>query len=310
VAHHHPHDHGAGASRRGIAIALVLVSTLLVAEVVAGLVANSLALLADAGHMLTDVLALALALWAARLATRPASGRWTYGFRRAEVLAAQANGVTLFLVGSWIVFGAVRRLIDPPEVEGGIVLVVALGAIAVNAAAALALARGRHESINVRGAFLHVTTDLAAFAGTAVAGALILVTGWNRFDPLASLLVAVLCFWSAWSLLRESALIFMEGAPGEADADEVARTIAAYPGVVETHDVHVWTVTSGFPALSAHVLVGPELDCHALRRELEEALEERFGITHTTLQVDHATSATQTVAIGRAERRSTPLRPG
>jgi cobalt-zinc-cadmium efflux system protein len=260
--------------------------------------------------MLTDVLALAAALWAAQLARRPASGPWTFGFSRAEVLAAQANGLTLLLVGLWIVYGAIRRLIEPAEVRGGIVLGVAVAAIAVNAVAALLLARGSKNSLNTRAAYLHVVTDLAAFAGTAVAGVLILLTGWDRWDPVASLLVAGLCFWSAGWLLRDSTRIFLEGAPGEVDPGEVARTIVAEDGVVETHDVHVWTVTSGFTALSAHVLVAPEIDCHAVRRRLEQQLEQRFGVTHTTLQVDHATQRSQTVEIGQAQRRGGPLAPG
>jgi cobalt-zinc-cadmium efflux system protein len=306
--HHHGHDHTHGAEdRRSLAIALGLVSALLVGELAAGIVAGSLALLADAGHMLADVLALAGALWAAQLAKRPAGGRWTFGLSRAEVLAAQLNGLSLLLVGAWIVYGAIRRLIDPTDVRGGIVLGVALAAIAVNALAAVALMGGQRRSINMRGAFLHVATDMAAFAGTAVAGALILVTGWNRFDPIASLFVAALCLWSAVSLLREATAIFLEGSPGGIDPAEVGRTIVAQDGVVEAHDLHIWTVTSGFPALSAHVLVEPERDCHALRHELERLLEERFTLSHTTLQVDHATSATQIVTLGETLPRRGPL---
>ncbi|MDX6516617.1 MAG: cobalt-zinc-cadmium efflux system protein [Gaiellaceae bacterium] len=304
--HHHHHAHATD-DRRSLSIALGLIGTLLVAEVFAGLLAGSLALLADAGHMLADVLALAGALWAAQLARRPAGGRWTFGLSRAEVLAAQVNGLTLLLVGAWIVYGAIRRLIAPTEVHGGIVVVVALAAIAVNAAAAVALMGGRRRSLNVRAAFLHVATDMAAFAGTAVAGGLILVTGWNRFDPIASLFVAGLCFWSAVSLLRESTRIFLEGSPGEIDPVEVGRAIVAQDGVVEAHDLHVWTVTSGFTALSAHVLVEPERDCHALRHTLERVLEERFGLSHTTLQVDHATSGSQTVVLGETLPRRGPL---
>jgi cobalt-zinc-cadmium efflux system protein len=308
MAHDHGHHHAHGAEdRRSLAIALALVASLLVAELAAGFVAHSLALLADAGHMLADVLALAGALWAAQLARRPARGRWTFGLSRAEVLAAQANGITLLLVAVWIVYGAIRRLIDPVDVHGGIVLAVALAAIAVNALAAAILMGGSKRSINMRAAFLHVATDMAAFAGTAVAGALILLTGWNRFDPIASLFVAGLCLWGALSLLRESTRIFMEGSPEQIDPDAVGRAIAAHHGVVEAHDLHVWTVTSGFTALSAHVLVAADHDCHVLRRELEEMLDERFGLHHTTLQVDHAMSRTQTVALGETAPRQGPL---
>jgi cobalt-zinc-cadmium efflux system protein len=292
-AHGHSHAHGhlderLDTDRRALAIALGLILVLLVGEVVAGIVADSLALLADAGHMLTDAAALGAALAAAAIAGRPAQGRWTFGFRRVEILAAQLNGLTLVLVAGWIVYAAVRRLADPPEVRGGLVAVVALGGVAVNLVATLVLSRSSRRSLNVRGALVHVATDLAAFAGTAVAGALILVTGWDRFDPLASLAVAVLMLWTGYRLVRESTGVFLELAPATIDPDDVGRAIAAVPGVVECHDVHVWTVTSGFPAFSAHVLVAPDADCHALRRDVEAMLAERFELAHTTLQVEHA----------------------
>jgi len=287
-AHTHAHAQARDASGGALAVALALVAGLLVAEVVFGILAGSLALLADAGHMLTDVLALALALAAAAMARRPAEGRWTFGFGRVEVLAAQANGITLALVGGWIVYSAIRRLIDPADVRGGIVLAVALAGVAVNFVAAALLARSSRSSINVRGAFLHVVTDLAAFVGTALAGALVLATGWDRWDPLASLAVAALIFWSAWRLLGETTRIFLDVAPGEIDPEEVGLAIAATPDVVEAHDLHVWSVSDGFNALSAHVLVRPEADCHGIRRDLELMLATRFGIEHTTLQVDHA----------------------
>jgi cobalt-zinc-cadmium efflux system protein len=229
-----------------------------------------------------------MALGAALMAERPPHGRWTWGFRRLEVLAAQVNGATLAVLGVWIVYSAVRRLVSPPEVHGGIVLSVALAGVAVNLVATTLLARASRESINVRGAFLHLVTDLAAFVGTAIAGALVLLTGWNRFDPLASLLVAALMFWAAAALLRDSGRILLELAPQELDPSDVGPAIAAAEEVVDVHDLHVWTVTSGFPALSAHVLVRPDADCHAVRREIERLLHDRFGLDHTTLQVDHA----------------------
>ena len=282
----HEHDHPA--DRRMLAGALALIVGLLVAEVAVGIVAGSLALLADAGHMLTDAAALALALVAASIARRPPGGSWTFGFRRVEILAALANGITLVLVGLWIVYAAVRRLITPSDVHGGLVLALAGVGIVVNIAAAALLAGPSRKSLNIRGAFLHVTTDVAAFAGTAIAGALILATGWDRFDPLASLAVAGLIFWSSAVLLRESSRILLEISPGEMPPDEVAEAMLAVPDVVEVHDLHVWTVGSGFPALSAHVLVQPEGDCHEARRELAAMLAERFGLEHTTLQVEHA----------------------
>jgi cobalt-zinc-cadmium efflux system protein len=284
-SHHHTD------ARRPLALALALILALMAGEVVFGVIAGSLALLADAGHMLTDAAALGLALAAATFARRPARGRWTFGFRRLEILAAHVNGITLLVVGVVIVYTAVRRLVEPPDVRGGIVLAVALVGIAVNLAASALLARPSRESLNVRGAFLHVATDLAAFAGTAVAGALVLATGWDRFDPLASLLVAGLIFWSSFVLLRESTRILLEVAPRE--PREIAESMLAVPHVTEVHDLHVWTVGSGFPSLSAHVLVEPGADCHAIRLELATLLRDRFGLGHSTLQVEHAPTRTR-----------------
>jgi cobalt-zinc-cadmium efflux system protein len=279
------------ADRRLLGVALGLLLGFMVLEVVLGILASSLALLADAGHMLTDAAALALALLAASLAARPAGGRWTFGFGRVEILAAQVNGLTLLLFGVWILYEAVRRLIDPPDVDAAVVGLVAVAGVAVNLIVVALLSRARRQSLNVRGAYLHIVTDLAAFVGTGVAALLILLTGWNRLDPIASLFVAGLMFAAAWSLLRESGRIFLEGAPESAPPADVGPAIAAHPGVVETHDLHVWTVTDGFPALSAHVLVQPGADCHRIRLELESLLHERFGIDHTTLQVEHVGTA-------------------
>jgi cobalt-zinc-cadmium efflux system protein len=307
VHSHHGHAHDTTADRRALAIALVLIAGLMVGELAAGLVASSLALLADAGHMLTDAAALGLALFAAAVAARPASGRWTFGYRRVEILAAQVNGITLLLVGAWIVYSAIVRLVDPPQVRGGIVVVVASVGVLVNLVATRVLSRASRESLNVRGAFLHLVTDLAAFAGTAVAGALVLLTGWDRFDPLASLLVAGLAFWASFGLLRESTRIFLEGSPTDIDPEAVGRALIAEPQVVEAHDLHVWTVGSGFPTASAHVLVETDADCHAIRRRLERLLAERFDLTHTTLQVDHVGGGGDNVELGAAEPRRTPL---
>jgi cobalt-zinc-cadmium efflux system protein len=280
----HAHEHTS--ARRPLAIALGLILGLMAAEIAAAFVAGSLALFADAGHMLTDAAALALALGAATYAGRPARGRWTFGFRRLEILAAHVNGITLLVVGVLIVYGAIRRLLNPVDVRGGLVLAVALAGIAVNLIAAALLARPSRESLNVRGAFLHVATDLAAFAGTAIAGGIILATGWNRADPVASLVVAGLIFWSSWNLLRESTRILLDVAPSE--PREVAEAMLDVPEVVEVHDLHVWTVGSGFPSVSAHVLVEPGSDCHAIRLQLATVLRDRFDLGHSTLQVEHA----------------------
>jgi cobalt-zinc-cadmium efflux system protein len=293
--------------RRALRTALVLVVLLMAAEIVAGLIGHSLALLADAGHLLTDAAALVFALVASAMAARPAAGRWTFGYSRLEILAAQANGITLGLIALWVIWSAVHRLVDPHDVRGGLVLTVALGGVAVSVAASIVLARASRESLNVRGAFLHVLTDVAAFGAAAVAGGLILTTGGDRFDPIASLAVAALMLWSSAKLLRESTLIFLERAPGDADPEAIGRSLVSERDVVEVHDLHVWTVTSGFPALSAHVLVTPGSDCHAARRRLELILSERFGLTHTTLQVEHAEPASTTVELGEAVARHGPL---
>ncbi len=304
---HHDHDHRLATDRRALRLALGLVLCLMAGEIVAGVLAHSLALLADAGHMVTDGAALAFSLAAAKMAARPAAGRWTFGYSRLEILSAQANGITLGLVAIWVVWSAVHRLVSPQDVRGGIVLAVALAGAAVSLLASLVLAGGSRESLNVRGAFLHLLTDVAAFGAAALAGGLILLTGWNRLDPVASLVVAALMLWSSWRLLAESTTIFLERAPREVEPDSVGRLLVADNDVVEVHDLHVWTVTSGFPALSAHVLVAPEADCHAARRRLELTLADRFGLTHTTLQVDHAEAAPRPVELGEAVARRTPL---
>ncbi len=285
--HHHHHSHTHEADSRRLAIALGLIVGFMCVEVVAGILAGSLALLTDAAHMLTDAGALALALVAIRLARRPAAGALTYGLGRSEILAAAINGSTLLVLGLLFVFESVRRLIDPHPVEGGIVLVVAVAGVVVNLAATWVLAGANRDSLNVEGAFQHILTDLAAFVATAIAGAVILLTGFERADGIAALLVAALMLRAAYSLLRESGRVFLEAAPRGLDPQEIGLRMAGQAGVTEVHDLHIWEVTSGFPSLSAHVLVGRDTDCHDVRRALERILHDDFGIDHTTLQVDH-----------------------
>ncbi len=285
--HRHPHSAARESEHGRLAFALALILAFMAVEVAAGILADSLALLSDAAHMLTDAGALALALVASGLARRPAGGSMTYGLRRAEILSAQFNGATLLVLGLLIVYEGVRRLVEPPDVGGAVVLVVALAGIAVNLVAARVLAGGGRESLNVEAAFQHILTDLVAFIATAVAGAVILVTGFDRADGIASLIVAAVMLRAAVGLLRESGRVFLEAAPRGLDPDAVGRAMIDRPEVVEVHDLHVWEVTSGFPALSAHVLVGRDSDCHAARRDIEAMLHERFEIEHTTLQVEH-----------------------
>ena len=294
MAHQHDHGHtghahevSADADRGKLRIALALIVGFMAVEVVVGILANSLALLSDAAHMLTDAGALVLALVAIRLARRPAGGALTFGWKRAGILSAQFNGATLLVLGLLIVFEGIRRLIDPPAVEGGVVFVVAMVGIVVNLLATWTLSKANRTSLNVEGAFQHLLTDLAAFVFTAIAGLVIVTTGFDQADGIASLIVAAIMLRAAWSLLVESGRVFLEAAPRGVDPDAIGRAMAAIPGVVEVHDLHVWEVTSGFPALSAHVLVGTEDDCHAARLAIEHAIHERFAIEHTTLQVEH-----------------------
>jgi len=288
VGHVHAHVHERAESRRALAIALAVTAAYTVVEVVGGIYTGSLALLADAVHMLSDNLALALALAAAWLATRPATPGRSYGYKRAEVLAALANGVLLVALSIWIFVAAIRRLSDPPDVLGGWMLVIAVVGVAVNVAAGGVLYRSRAASINVEAAFRHVLADLLGSFGVLAAAVVILTTGWLQADPVVSILIGLLVLASAWTILRDSTQILLEATPRGMDATEIGRRLAGAPGVVEVHDLHVWTITSGFPALSAHVLVRPGEDCHGRRRELERLLHDEFGIEHTTLQVDHA----------------------
>jgi cobalt-zinc-cadmium efflux system protein len=287
--HGHQHHHGpsAEADRGPLALALALIAAFMLVEVVAGIVAGSLALLSDAAHMLTDAGAIALALVAARLAVRPPKGAYTFGLQRAEVLSAQVNGAALLALAVVIAIDGVRRLLDPADVEPGIVIAVGAAGAAVNVAAAAALARAERQSLNVAGARMHVLADLFGSVGAVAAGVAVLLTGFDRADPIAALLVAALMLRSAWSLLRDSGRVLLEAAPRGIDVPQIGQALAAHPGVSEVHDLHVWEVTSGFPALAAHVMVPSGADCHAKRRELQELLRARFAIEHTTLQVDH-----------------------
>lgn len=296
---HGGHSHGPTreTERGAMRAALSLIVAYMVAEVVAGVLAGSLALLSDAAHMLTDAVALGIALIASRLAERPARGAMTYGLGRAEILSAQANGVTLLVLGVLIVVDAIRRLVAPPSVDGLPVLIVALAGIIVNALATAILARGSgsgpdgRRTLNLEGSYRHLLTDLYGFIATAIAAGVILATGFVRADAIASLMIAALLLHASYGLLKESGRVFMEAAPAGLDPDEIGRALAGQAGVVEVHDLHVWEVTSGFPALSAHVVVHAGDDCHERRRALQALLRERFEIEHTTLQVDHEAGA-------------------
>ena len=290
MAHAHAHDHGREGTRRALAITLALTSAFLVAEVVGGILTGSLALLADAAHMLSDSFSLGIALIAVWLAQRPATPQRTFGFKRAEILAALANGVTLVAISIWIFVEAIRRLDDPGEILGGWMLAVAVVGLIVNAVAIAVLHRQADSSLNVAAAMRHVIADLLGSVGVIVAALIILVTGWEYADPIVSLLIGVLILASSWTILRDTTQILLEGAPPGIDVSEVGREMASVPGVVEVHDLHVWMITSGFPALAAHVLVAEDDDCHLKRLEISEMLHTRFGIDHSTLQMAHTHS--------------------
>jgi len=289
-AHEHGHSHALAkdADRRYLAVALVLLLGFTMVEVVVGLVAGSLALISDAGHLLTDAAAIALALWAMHLADRPAAGSYTFGLKRAEILSAQVNGLSLLLLSVWFIVEAVIRLVTPPRVDGELVTVVATAGIFVNLAAVWVMSKANRQSLNVEGSFQHILTDLYAFVATAVAGALVWWSGWNRIDSIAALVVAGLMFKAGYALVRDSGRVFLEAAPRGLEPAAIGDAMRAIDGVTAVEDLHVWEVTSGLPALSAHLFVRRELDCHATRRQVQAMLVERFAIHHATLQTDHA----------------------
>ncbi|MET8422719.1 cation diffusion facilitator family transporter [Nocardia sp. NPDC004860] len=296
--HSHGHDHAghshgatADSDKRWLAGALAVIVAFLLGEVVVGLVARSLALLSDAAHMLTDAASIVLALWAIRLAARPAAGRMTYGWKRAEILSAQANGLTLLGLAAWLTYEAIRRLINPPEVTGGLVLATALVGIVVNVLAGWMISRANRTSLNVEGAYQHILNDLFAFIATAVAGLIIMLTGFARADGIATLIVVVLMVKAGVSLVRASGRIFLEAAPAYLDPIAIGREMAEVDCVIEVHDLHIWEITSGTPSLSAHILVGPGTDSQAVRAAVAAMLSDKHHIDHSVLQVDYTDHA-------------------
>ena len=291
--HHHDHaghSHGvsAHADRRYLTIALVLIVGFMAFEIVIGIVAHSLALLSDAAHMLTDAGAIALSLLVMRFVQRPGGETLTYGRRRAEVLSGQANSAVLLVLGVLVAYEAIWRLVTPPDVAGVLVTAVAAAGVVTNIAAAWVLAKANRQSLNIEGSFQHILTDLYAFIGTLVAGIVIVFTGFDRADAIASLVVAALMFRAGFDLQRKAIRVLLEGAPEGLSPSEIGMAMAHGTHVKQVHDVHVWELAPGHPVLTAHVLVARDSDCHAVRRSLEQMLKERFTIGHTTLQVDHA----------------------
>jgi len=294
-AHEHGHDHGPGgdhihafgSSLRSLMIALVLNAAYTLVEVIAALFSGSLSLLADAGHNLSDVVALGVAAGAVLLARRPATPNRSFGFQRAEILAALVNAVSLIVIAIIVFVGAARRFADPPDIPGGWLIAVASIGLLVNVIGAVAVFRPGGHDLNLKAAYIHLVGDALGSIGVIVTGIVIVTTGWRYADPLVGVLIGIFLVVSSWGVLRDSTMVLLEATPRGLDAELIGHAIAAQPGVVEVHDLHVWQITSGFPSLSAHVLVREGDDCHGIRRATEHMLRERFAITHTTLQVDH-----------------------
>ena len=289
----HAHAHGSAASdRRWLAAALALVLAFMVGELIAGLAAHSLALLSDAAHMLTDAAALLVAMVSAVVMRRPARGAYTYGFARVDALSGQANGITLILLAVFFEVQAIRHLVDPPRVHGGVVTVVALVGAGVNVAAVLLARRADRTSLSVRGAVAHLANDAWAFLATLAAGIVVVAAGWQRADPVASMVIGLLMLWTGTGLVRDAGRIFLEAAPAGVDPHAVGEALAAVDGVAEVHDLHVWQLGPQEAAVSAHVLVRPPFDCHEVSARLRGVLAENYGIGHVTLQADHADAPT------------------
>jgi cobalt-zinc-cadmium efflux system protein len=286
--HTHAHAPAGRRDRRWLLAALGAVVAFMVAEVIAGLLAGSLALIADAGHMLTDAAALLLAVVASRIAERPARGAYTYGFARIDALSGQANGITLLLLAVWFTVEGIRRIIDPSDVSGAVVAVVAVIGALVNVLATWLAGRADRAGLNVRGVLAHLTSDIWAFAATFAAGIVVVWTGWLRADPVATLMVAALMAWTGTKLVREAGRVFLEAAPQGLDPQLLGAELAAVDGVAQVHDLHVWVLGSRASAMSAHVLVSPTFDCHEVAEALRLRLADQHGIDHVTLQVDHA----------------------
>jgi cobalt-zinc-cadmium efflux system protein len=290
-SHHHGHSHGhhhgrASRNSRRLVLTLVLAAAYMLAELVGGIVSGSLALLADAGHMLSDAGALGLSLFAIWMSQRPPNPRRTWGYYRTEILAALANGATLVAISVFILLEAWERLRNPPEVDAPLMMGIAAGGLIVNLLGLYILSGGRSESLNIRGAWLHVLTDALGSVQAIAAGALIWAFGWTWADPVASVLIALLVVYSAWHLLRETVGVLMEGTPHHIDMDEVRDALMAIPEVIGVHDLHCWTITSGMESLSAHVVVEEGCAECAKLVEVRTLLHNRFGIDHLTIQIE------------------------
>ena len=271
--------------RRSLLIVLLMTGTFMVIEVVGGLLTGSLALLADAGHMLTDVAALGLSAFAMWMAARPSTPEKSYGYHRAEILAAVTNAVVLLLLSIWILYEAYRRVFEPPHVLGVPMLLIGLVGLAVNVASMKLLAHESASSLNVRSAYLEVLSDAISSVGVIIGGVTIWLTGWFLIDPLLSAGISIFIVWRTWALLTQAVHVLMEGVPTHLDAKEIGQAMAGVPGVKGIHDLHIWTITSGLDALSAHVVVSVGEDRDAVLERLQQLLRDGFRIDHVTLQI-------------------------
>ncbi len=289
--HHHHHDleqRAAGGGQRDLLIALSITVLMMLAELVGGWLSNSLALLSDAGHMFTDNIALLLSFFAMKFATMPATDRRTFGFYRLEILAALVNGIVLVVISLYIVYEAYRRIVHPEPVAGTLMMVVAVIGLVANVIGAIVLMKHRSTSLNIRGAYLHILGDALSSIGVVIGGGIIISTGWYLIDPILSILISLVIIFGAWSLVKESVSILLESVPAHISIEEMATELEKISGVREAYHIHVWTITSGVYAMSAHVLIDDQLvsGSRDILDRIRAVIAERFGISHSTIQLE------------------------
>jgi cobalt-zinc-cadmium efflux system protein len=286
--HHHEAERAKPASTKPLKLALGLVVTIMVAEVVGGILSNSLALIGDAGHMLVDALALSLALFAMIVARRPATPTKTYGYHRAEILAAMANGTFLVLLAAWLFYEAYQRFQEPPHIQTPIMLIVAGIGLVANLGGILLLREGSHGHLNIKAAFWHILGDTISSVGVIITGIIITFTGWYIADPIIAILIGCIILWGAARIVREASDVLLEAVPKHIKIEKVVETLQNVPGVDEVHDMHIWTITSGIYALSTHLMIGDQMVSHSaeILQAVAHDLSENFNITHTTLQLE------------------------
>lgn len=288
---HDHHHHGKGASKRALLTAFLIIAVFLVVETIGGFITNSLALLSDAGHMLSDALALLLSLIAVHFASRPPSAKRTFGMKRFEILAALTNGVTLVVISLFIFWEGFERMWNPPEVASGSMIIIATVGLLANIAAAMVLMRGdTKNNVNLRSAYLHVLGDLLGSVAAILGGILMWAFGWYIADPIISIIVSILIMLSAWRVTKESINILLEGAPSRLDTTKVEQRLSQLTGVVKVHDLHIWTVTSGLDSLTCHLVVEDDLPSYPVLNDALALLEKEFGITHATIQIENSST--------------------